>query len=144
MYLDTAIIVKLLVREPDSDEFQDALERETLSSSELATTEVWSALLAKERNKVISRRDRAAAWRVFQERVQEKQFLLRPLDSVVLKKANHLLERCHPEVPLRTLDAIHAAACDLSQDFPLCTTDHRLRDAAELLGIPLFPETLSR
>jgi predicted nucleic acid-binding protein len=144
MYLDTAIIVKLLVREPDSDEFQDALERETLSSSELATTEVWSALLAKERNKVISRRDRAAAWRVFQERVQEKQFLLHPLDSVVLKKANHLLERCHPEVPLRTLDAIHAAACDLSQDFPLCTTDHRLRDAAELLGIPLFPETLSR
>jgi predicted nucleic acid-binding protein len=144
MYLDAAIIVKLLVHEPDSDGFQDALERETLSSSELATTEVWSALLAKERNKVLSRRDRAAAWRVFQERVQEKQFLLHPLDSVVLKKANHLLERCHPEVPLRTLDAIHAAACDLSQDFPLCTTDHRLRDAAELLGIPLFPETLSR
>ena len=91
MYLDTAIIVKLLVREPDSDEFQDALERETLSSSELAMTEVWSALLAKERTKAISRRDRAAAWRVFQERVQLKQFLLHPLDSVVLRKANHLL-----------------------------------------------------
>jgi predicted nucleic acid-binding protein len=144
MYLDAAIIVKLLVHEPDSDGFQDALERETLSSSELATTEVWSALLAKERNKAISRRDRAAAWQVFLERVQLKQIILHPLDSVVLKKANHLLERCHPAVPLRTFDAIHAAACDLSQDFPLCTTDQRLRDAAELLGIPLFPETLSR
>jgi len=42
-------------------------------------------------------------------------------------------------VPLRTLDAIHTAACDLAQDFPLCTTDRRMRDAAGLLGIPLFP-----
>jgi len=56
-----------------------------------------------------------------------------------LKKAIHILERCHPAVPLRTLDAIHTAACDLSQDFPLCTTDRRMRDAAEVLGIPVFP-----
>ena len=42
-------------------------------------------------------------------------------------------------VPLRTLDAIHTAACDLSQDFPFCTTDKRMRDAAHVLGIPVFP-----
>ena len=41
---------------------------------------------------------------------------------------------------LRTLDAIHTAACDLSQDFPLCTTDRRMRDAAKALHIPIFPE----
>ena len=62
-----------------------------------------------------------------------------PISSVLLKKANHVLERCHPAVPLRTLDAIHTAACDLSQDFPLCTTDKRMRDAAGVLGIPVFP-----
>jgi predicted nucleic acid-binding protein len=139
MYLDTAILIKLLVREPDSDLFQDALEGEPLSSSELAVTEVWSALLAKERNKMILARQRTAAWRIFQDRVETGEILLHPLNSVVLKKANHLLERCHPEVPLRTLDAIHAAACDLSQDFPLCTTDKRMRDAAAMLGIPVFP-----
>jgi predicted nucleic acid-binding protein len=43
-------------------------------------------------------------------------------------------------VPLRTLDALHIAACDLSQDFPLCTTDARMRAAAERFGIPVFPE----
>ena len=139
MYLDTAILVKLLVNEPDSEFFQGALNGVLLSSSELAFTEVWSALLAKERNKLISARQRSAAWRVFNERVQEKQIILHPLNGVVLKKANHVLERCHPEVPLRTLDAIHTAACDLSQDFPLCTTDRRMRDAASVLGIPLFP-----
>jgi hypothetical protein len=53
---------------------------------------------------------------------------------------NHILESCRPQVPLRTLDAIHAAACDLSQDFPLCSTDPRMREAARLLKIPVFPE----
>jgi predicted nucleic acid-binding protein len=139
MYLDTAILVKLLVDEPDSEFFQEALAGMFLSSSELALTEVWSALLAKERNKHISTRQRTAAWRVFNERVREQQIILHPLNGVALKKAIHILERCHPAVPLRTLDAIHTAACDLSQDFPLCTTDRRMRDAAEVLGIPVFP-----
>jgi predicted nucleic acid-binding protein len=140
MYLDTSIIVKLLVDEPDTEFFQKALHGELLSSSELAVTEIWSALLAKERKKSISERDRAAAWRVFNERVRAKQIVLHPLNSVVLSKANQVLERCHPDVPLRTLDAIHTAACDLSQDFPLCTNDRRMRDAALMLRIPVFPE----
>ena len=143
MYLDTSIIVKLLVEEPDTDFFQTALQGQLLSSSELAVTEIWSALLAKERKNAIGARDRAAAWRVFNERVQMKQIILHPLNNVVLKKANQVLERCHPGVALRTLDAIHTAACDLSQDFPLCTNDHRMRDAAVMLGIPVFPETES-
>lgn len=139
MYLDTSIVLKLLVDEPDSGLFQDALEGEFLSSSEVALTELWSALLAKERKSLISASQRASAWRLFTERVQAKQIILHPLNRVVLKKANQVLERCHPTVPLRTLDAIHTAACDLSQDFPLCTTDRRMRDAAGVLGIPVFP-----
>jgi hypothetical protein len=71
--------------------------------------------------------------------VQQKEILLHPLNSVALKKANQILKQCHPAVPLRTLDAIHIAACDLSQDFPLCTTDKRMRDAAAALAIPVFP-----
>jgi predicted nucleic acid-binding protein len=141
MYLDTSIIVKLLVDEPDTEFFQKALQGEFLSTSELAVTEIWSALLAKERKKSITPRDRMSAWRVFNERVQSKQIVLHPLNGVVLKKANQVLERCHPGVPLRTLDAIHTAACDLSQDFPLCTNDNRMRDAAVMLGIPVFPES---
>jgi predicted nucleic acid-binding protein len=141
MYLDTSIIVKLLVDEPDTEFFQKALQGEFLSTSELAVTEIWSALLAKERKKSITPRDRMSAWRVFNERVQSKQIVLHSLNGVVLKKANQVLERCHPGVPLRTLDAIHTAACDLSQDFPLCTNDNRMRDAAVMLGIPVFPES---
>ena len=140
MYLDTSVIIKLLVPEKDSDFFNAHLSGVSLSSSELAWTEVWSALLAKERHKQISGRDRAAAWRTFARWVNSEQIVLHPLNTVTLKKANRVLEECHPKVALRTLDAIHSAACDLTQDFPFCTTDTRMRDAAKVLGIPVFPE----
>jgi predicted nucleic acid-binding protein len=139
MYLDSAIIVKLLVEEPDTALFVQALVGHTLSSSELAAPEVLSALLGKERKKLITKAQRIEAWQAFNARVQSWDIILHPLNGVVLKKANHILEHCHPAVPLRTLDAIHAAACDLVQDFPLCTTDKRMREAAGVLGIPIFP-----
>jgi predicted nucleic acid-binding protein len=139
VYLDSAIIVKLLVDEPDTTSLVRALIGLPLSSSELAVPEVLSALLGKERNKLISATQRQDAWQHFNERVSIQEIVLHPLNGIALKKANQILDRCHPGVPLRTLDALHVAACDLSQDFPLCTTDRRMRDAAKVLGIPVFP-----
>jgi len=139
MYLDSCIIVKLLATEPDSEFFIRSLSGRPLTTSELALTEVFSALLARERNGKISPADRRLAWREFEARIQEGEINIEPLNSVVLRKAIHSLERCHPKIPLRTLDAIHLATADLCQDFPLATTDARLRDAAEALGIECFP-----
>ncbi len=143
MYLDTSIIIKLLVPEADSALFDEKTVGLALSSSELAWTEVWSALLAKERIRQITITESQRAWRTFKGWVDTEQIVLHTLNSITLKKANHILEVCHPAVPLRTLDAIHSAACDLSQDFPLCTTDRRMRDAAAILGLPVFPERVS-
>ena len=142
MYLDSAIIVKLLTDEDDSGFFQRTLDGQALGSSELSLPEVFSALLCKERTKRISRAQRTRAWGVFNERVALKQIEILPLDPGIFGKARNLLETCHPRVALRTLDAIHLAACDLSQDFPLCATDRRMREAADLLKIPIFPATL--
>jgi len=139
MYLDSCIIIKLLVPERDSDFFQAQLQRQYLSTSELAWTEVASALLAKERAGILTPAKRQAAWQVFVNRVNAKEITLEPLDATTLRKASHVLQTCHPHVPLRTLDAIHTAACDLSQDFPLCSTDRRMREAARHLQIPVFP-----
>ncbi len=139
MYLDSCIIVKLLVMEPDSEFFIDSLEGQSLVTSELAQTEVFSALLVRERAGKISSADRRRAWKEFEARIKAGEIRIESLNSTVLRKANHLLERCHPQVPLRTLDALHLAAADLCQDFPMTTTDGRLRDAATLLGIELFP-----
>lgn len=139
MYLDSCILVKLFVAEPDSEFFIQSLEGKPLTTSELAYTEVFSALLARERAGKISSADRRRAWQEFQSRVEEKEIRIEPVNSIVLRKAIQVLDHCHPDVPLRTLDAIHAATIDLCQDFPLATTDGRMRNAAELLDVPLFP-----
>jgi uncharacterized protein len=139
MYLDSCILVKLLVVEPDTEFFLDALEGQPLVTSELAQTEVFSALLARERAGKIDSGDRRRAWREFQARIEAREIRFEPLNSIVLRKAMHSLERCHPRVPLRTLDAIHLSTADICHDFPLATTDGRLRDAATLLGFSVFP-----
>jgi len=139
MYLDSCILVKLLVAEPDSEFFVRSLEGKPLVTSELAQTEVFSALLARERAGKISVADRRRAWDEFESRIEAGEIRIEALNSIVLRKAMHSLERCHPQVPLRTLDAIHLATADLCQDFPLATTDGRLRDAATLLGLKIFP-----
>lgn len=142
MYIDSAIIVKLLAKEELSDFFQDELSELVLYTSELSLVEVGSALLSKVRTKSISEKQRLIARELFHQKIADEQIVILPLDSPVYSKARSLVEFCHPSVALRTLDAIHLAACDISQEFPLCATDSRMRAAATKLGIPLFPEAL--
>lgn len=139
MYLDSCIIVKLLTVEPDSEFFVQALLGNPLVTSELAETEVFSALLARERIGHLTTATRQRAWRTFDSLRKSGELRIVPLNSVVLSKARQALERCHPKVALRTLDAIHLATSDIGQVFPLVTTDSRLRDAAALMGIDVFP-----
>lgn len=144
MYLDSAIIVKLLIREPESDYFNAALSGHVLDSSELCVTEVSSALLAKERAGSITPRERKNAMKVFEGLIRDKTLQLLPLDGRTLRRAASILEACHPKVALRTLDALHVATCDLHQCEGLCATDARMRSAGAQLALPLFPETLDR
>ena len=61
MYLDTSVLVKRYTIEPDSAEVDALLVGSTLVTSELAIGEVWSALLSKERGRIISAAQRDAA-----------------------------------------------------------------------------------
>jgi predicted nucleic acid-binding protein len=139
MYLDSGIIVKLLIREPDSDYFDSTLSGEVLDSSELCLTEVFSALLAKEAAGAIKKAERQEAWRKFEEMIEEEIIRLLPLDRRVLDRAAGLLNACYPHNRLRTLDALHVATCALHHCDTLCATDRRMREAGAQIGIPLHP-----
>jgi predicted nucleic acid-binding protein len=139
MYLDSAIIVKLLIREPDSEFFDAALSGHALDSSELCLTEVCSALLAKERTGGITAWERRQAMEKFYSMVQDDLLRLYPLNSRTLSRAAAILEACHPRVALRTLDALHIATCDLHKCESLCATDIRMRSAGAQLAVKLFP-----
>ena len=143
MYLDSAIIVKLLVREPDSAWFNRAVDGHQLRTSELALAEVRSAIYIKERGGLISANQRKSALARFEELLTNETLNLLPLDSNVVQRSVALLETCHPEIGLRSLDALHLASAQLNPCGPLCTTDGKLRAAATRVGVINFPEDLA-
>jgi predicted nucleic acid-binding protein len=142
MYLDSCIIVKLLVREPDSRWFDQCLRGQVFETSELALTEIRSALLAKERAGRISSRERVSAGEMFLDMIEDDILRLLPLNRRVLERAGAIQTACHPRVPLRTLDALHVATCDLHKCDLMATTDNRMRAACEQFAVGLFPARL--
>ena len=142
MYLDTAIMVKLLVREPESRWFDSALAGQRFETSELSLTEVQSALLAKERRGFISARERTTAGKKFQSMVDEEIVRLLPLNRRTVERANAIQAACHPGIGLRTLDALHVATCDLHHCGTLSTTDTQMRAACRQFAIALLPVRL--
>lgn len=119
-YLDSSAIVKLAVRETESDALRSHLRRRRpLLSSALARTEVLRALLPGGETALVAGR-----------RVLDRIDLVRVNDRV-LTLAGALL----PE-EIRSLDAIHLATAgrlgtDLSE---IVTYDERMAAAARIMG----------
>jgi predicted nucleic acid-binding protein len=139
MYLDSAIIVKLLVREPESEWFGRNLSGREFVTSELALTEVRAALLARERGGFITLKERTAAAERFFSMIESESIRLLPLNRPVLERASAIQHACHPHFPLKTLDALHVASCDLHRSGTMAATDRRIRAACKQLGITLIP-----
>jgi len=137
MYLDSCVIVKLVSHEPDSAAYHGLVAGHAIVTSELAVAEVRSALLTKERAGRISRQTRIAGWRLFQDKVRDQEFLLLPLDRRVIERAGAVIDQCHPKVALRSLDAIHVATAELHGGEQMCSSDQRVCDASDLIGLSL-------
>lgn len=141
MYLDSAILVKLVVREPDSDFYANLLNGQpSVQTSELAVAECRSALLRKRVCGEISSRTCDASWRRLEAMWSAEGGLrLLPVLMSTLMEAGDIMARCADAAPLRTLDAIHLATCMLARAHPLHTNDRTMRQAATHLAIPLGP-----
>ncbi|MBX3749092.1 MAG: type II toxin-antitoxin system VapC family toxin [Opitutaceae bacterium] len=137
MYLDTSVLVKLYVREPDSSAVERTVSGERILCSELVYAEFWSALLAKERAGVLSADMRQRVWQLFEIHLLDDQIELVEVDGLVVRDAAEMMARVFPRVPLRTLDALHLATYAAIDAGPLFTKDQRMIDAARLLGLPL-------
>ncbi len=137
MYLDTSVLVKLYVREPDSSAVERTVAGERILCSELVYAEFWSALLAKERAGILTAEMRQRVWQLFETHLLDDQVELIEVDGLVVRDAAELMARVFPRVPLRTLDALHLATVAAIDAGPLFTRDQRMIDAARLLGLPL-------
>ena len=139
MYLDSAIVVKLVIRESDTTHWAKLVDGQILFSSELMLTECFSALQRKEREGALTPAHRQRAWRTIEKDVTERRLTLVAVSRDVLLAANVVLAACHPQVALRSLDAIHLASAQRCQSWPFATNDQRMRQAARRLALPLAP-----
>ncbi|MSU24453.1 MAG: PIN domain-containing protein [Opitutus sp.] len=137
MYLDTSVFVKLYTREPDSGECERLVAGHKIVSSELLYTELWSALLTKERAGALTPEARQRVWEIFEVHLLDDVVELIELNGHVVREAAEMIARVHPHVPLRTLDAIHLATFAGLDVGPLFTNDRRMIKAARLLAMPL-------
>lgn len=137
MYLDTCVLAKLFVNEPDSAACVAKVSGSVIVTSELAYGELFSTLLRKERAKEINAAQRVRLWAEFERQVREESIYLAVLDGTIARKAKDVMLDVHPHVPLRTLDAIHLATYLSVITGPFFTKDQRMREAARLLEIPL-------
>ncbi len=139
MYVDSAILIKLVVREPDSFFYVKLLEgARGLRSSELAVTECRSVL---ERKRQQGELDAAtcdgAWWRLGSFWQRGGGLTLHPMTRLVLDEAGEMIADCIAVAPLRTLDAIHLATCRVQGAPQLVTNDRVMRLVARHLGIRL-------
>jgi predicted nucleic acid-binding protein len=142
MYLDSAIVVKLLIHEPESKWFEQQLSGHNLEISELALAEVGAALLFKERAGDITTVERIAAADKFLSMIENESVQTLALNRQVVERARTIQIACHPQIPVRTLDAVQVATCDLNQSGTMAATDRRIRAACKQLGIQLMPREL--
>jgi predicted nucleic acid-binding protein len=101
--------------------------------------EVGAALFFKERKGEIASQERLRAAEKFLSMIEYEVISLLPLNRPVLDRARAIQLACHPHIPLRTLDALHVATCDLNRCSTMSTTDRRIRAACKQFGITLIP-----
>ena len=126
IYLDTSVALAHLLAEDRVP--PDELWGNTVVSSRLLEYELWTRLHARSLAKSHGDAARALVARV----------ALLELAPTVLARALDLFP-----VPVRTLDAIHLASADFlraqRQPVALASYDDRMLEAAEHLGIPIWP-----
>ncbi len=138
MYVDSCVVIKLFVPEPESDDIQQIInEAEDLTCSELLLAEFQSALMRKRREGQFDASTAEEFMAALRKNIEDNSIQLVKLDSSTIEFAVKLLEMMPESIPLRTLDAIHLSVCHENKIFPMFTTDKVMLKAAKHLDIPL-------
>jgi len=135
IYLDSSALAKLYVPEPESDRLDALLRgRRSLMLSELAITEVLSAVARRKREGVLSADQAYEIRDAVLADADSGSFDRLDLSPVVHRDAERLL-LSSDLLPLRTLDALHVALALSGAATHVATFDLRMRAAALQAGL---------
>lgn len=138
MYLDSSVLVKVLLHEPDSLSWRERVGgADSHQSSVVSLVEVSSAVRQKRLLGAISAATAQQLWQRFRRDIETGQLTLLPLTQPVMEEAVRILDSLPDSIPLRSLDALHLASVRVFNATPLATNDSRMITAAKVLGIAL-------
>jgi predicted nucleic acid-binding protein len=135
-YLDTSLLVALLIREPGTMKAQDYLSsvrEHPWLISPWTNTEFSSALALKERVGTILREERLASLEEFR-RFCRLRLEMVPMEAADFEQAARLCDSSR--APLQAGDALHLAVCRRNRGI-LATMDSALAAAAKEAGVAL-------
>ena len=135
IYIDSSALAKLYVPEPGSDALEAFLKgRRDLMISELAITEVLSAVARRRREGMITARQALDIRDALLADADSGSFHRLDMSPVVHREAERLLFHID-SIALRTLDALHVAAALLGSATQVATYDARMRATALHAGL---------
>ena len=140
IYWDTSCVLKLYTPEDDSEIYLDKADKssEPLFSSEVLNTELFYALSQKESRGDINPGWAERLYQKFRGDVEDGRLVLLSVGHDVLDQAVEIARRCYAQTPpimLRSLDGIHLGSALADKCTEIVTTDRRMLQGADLLGL---------
>jgi len=138
IYVDSSALAKLYVPEPESDRLEVFLSgRRDLMTSQLAITELFSAVAGRRREGLLTALQASAIRDAVLADADSGSFQLLDLSPRVHRETEGLLFQVE-SMALRTLAALHVTLARLGSATYVVTYDARMRAAALLMGLKIL------
>ena len=142
-YWDTSCLIKLYTPEPDSATFHSRLEAgEKCVTCDITPLEFWATVRRKETEGVLAAGQAERIHAEFEADIASGTIVMVNCDATIQQRFHQIVEHCHTQTPpiyIRTNDALHLAAAQCAGETQIIATDKRLREAARVLGLVVFP-----
>lgn len=134
-YIDTSALAKWYLPETGSDAFEEWIQQTTEACiSSLTITEFRCLLSRRQRMGELTATQVQRVYALFQQDIQEGHLCRFPVSDMQISGAALLIEQL-PDIPLRSLDALHLSIAESMGAGILATADQVMIQAAYALSL---------
>ena len=135
IYFDTSALAKWYLNEEKSEDVEHYIqEHGPVAISDLTVIEIRCLLARRRREGSIDVKMESRIFATFQEDIRQNSLVCHPFPEGLTAGAVNLVS-VHPELPLRTLDALHLVIAKEIQADKLATADRIMVAAAKAMGV---------
>jgi predicted nucleic acid-binding protein len=135
IYFDTSALAKWYINETHSDDVEKYLQKHgPVTISDLTIVEMRCLFARRRRDKSITAQTETEAFATFQEDIRRRFLTCHPIPDGLATGTINLIALL-PDIPIRTLDAMHLMIAKEIPATELVTADRIMAEGAEALGI---------